>query len=147
MKRRDWLYLGVAHTLADDAQSRLVIDIGGGSTEMHFRRPALRTAGDGELSAGWAASSYGRAYFAGGRISRGTYRVGYRAGAGGDRAFATASTPNIGWNARSSGTLQAIETIPPTRSSGRKVASGAPALATLEKRLLKFKQMESIEAG
>lgn len=27
------VYLGVAHTLADDAQSRLVIDIGGGSTE------------------------------------------------------------------------------------------------------------------
>ena len=27
------VYLGVAHSLADDAQSRLVIDIGGGSTE------------------------------------------------------------------------------------------------------------------
>jgi exopolyphosphatase/guanosine-5'-triphosphate,3'-diphosphate pyrophosphatase len=27
------VYLGVAHTLADDAQSRLVVDIGGGSTE------------------------------------------------------------------------------------------------------------------
>ena len=28
------VYLGVAHTLADDAQSRLVVDIGGGSTEL-----------------------------------------------------------------------------------------------------------------
>ena len=28
------VYLGVAHSLADDAQSRLVIDIGGGSTEV-----------------------------------------------------------------------------------------------------------------
>ena len=27
------VYLGVAHSLADDAHSRLVIDIGGGSTE------------------------------------------------------------------------------------------------------------------
>ena len=27
------VYLGVAHTLADDEQSRLVVDIGGGSTE------------------------------------------------------------------------------------------------------------------
>ena len=27
------IYLGVAHTLADDEQSRLVVDIGGGSTE------------------------------------------------------------------------------------------------------------------
>jgi exopolyphosphatase/guanosine-5'-triphosphate,3'-diphosphate pyrophosphatase len=28
------VYLGVAHTLSDDAHSRLVIDIGGGSTEV-----------------------------------------------------------------------------------------------------------------
>jgi exopolyphosphatase/guanosine-5'-triphosphate,3'-diphosphate pyrophosphatase len=136
------VYLGVAHTLADDAQSRLVIDIGGGSTEciigQRFEPQAMESLQMGCVS-------YGRAYFAGGRISRGNYRKAY------EQARAEIYRIRHRFNAKhwvecvgSSGTLQAIETIL-TQNKWEEGGISRAGLATLEKRLLKFKQMENIE--
>jgi len=61
------IYLGVAHTLADDAGRRLVVDIGGGSTECiigeRFEPLALESLHMGCVS-------FRNRYFADGRISR-----------------------------------------------------------------------------
>ena len=103
------VYLGVAHTLADDETSRLVIDIGGGSTEFiigqRFEPRRLESLQLGCVS-------YAQDYFPKGVISRDNFA----------RAFAAARleishmsrnyqrgfwTEAVG----SSGTLQAIETL------------------------------------
>jgi len=60
------IYLGVAHTLADNGQRRLVVDIGGGSTELiigeHGTPQHL-------LSLEMGCVSFSRKYFDGGEIS------------------------------------------------------------------------------
>ena len=61
------IYLGVAHSVADDGRRRLVVDIGGGSTEL--------IVGEGftprELESLYMGCvSYSHRFFAGGRISR-----------------------------------------------------------------------------
>ena len=103
------VYLGVAHTLADDEQSRLVIDIGGGSTEFivgqRFEPQSLDSLQIGCVS-------YTRKFFENGKITRKRYR----------RAYETArmEVSHIRHRYRagrwqdcvgSSGTLQAIELI------------------------------------
>ena len=103
------VYLGVAHSLADDAQSRLVIDIGGGSTEFiigeRFEPQRLESLQMGCVS-------FARACFPDNIITRDNYRNAY------DRArvhaFHIRHTFNRGhWKecVGSSGTLQAIESI------------------------------------
>ena len=61
------IYLGVAHTIADDMGRRLVVDIGGGSTEFivgeRFESMALESLHMGCVS-------YNKRYFADGKISR-----------------------------------------------------------------------------
>lgn len=64
------VYLGVAHTLADDDGKRLVIDIGGGSTEFvigeRFKPKALESLHMGCVS-------YNDRYFADGELSEGNF--------------------------------------------------------------------------
>ncbi|UAW98597.1 exopolyphosphatase [Halopseudomonas nanhaiensis] len=70
------IYLGVAHTLADDAGKRLVVDIGGGSTEFIVGQrfeSILRES----LSIGCV--SFSRRYFSDGRISPSRYAEAYTA--------------------------------------------------------------------
>lgn len=70
------IYLGVAHTLADDAGKRLVVDIGGGSTEFIVGErfeSILRES----LSVGCV--SFSRRYFADGRITPSRYAEAYTA--------------------------------------------------------------------
>lgn len=103
------VYLGVAHSLADDAQSRLVIDIGGGSTEFiigeKFEPRQLESLQMGCVS-------YNTEFFPEGQINRTQYNRAYNKA----RIESTRIrhkyhsghwTEAIG----SSGTLQAIETI------------------------------------
>ena len=135
------VYLGVAHSLADDAQSRLVIDIGGGSTEFiigeRFEPQRMESLQMGCVS-------YGKACFANGEISPEKYRSAY------DRARVQAfhirrSYHSDHWEecVGSSGTLQAIETVISANGWGEG-GIDRKGLAKLEKKLLKFKNTEDI---
>ena len=136
------VYLGVAHSLADDAQSRLVIDIGGGSTEFiigeRFEPQRLESLQMGCVS-------YGKACFAKGKINKDNYLDAY------NRARVQAFHIRHAYNEThweecvgSSGTLQAIETII-TQNGWGEGGIERKGLARLEKNLLKFKKMEDIE--
>jgi exopolyphosphatase/guanosine-5'-triphosphate,3'-diphosphate pyrophosphatase len=103
------VYLGVAHTLADDAHSRLVVDIGGGSTEFivgqRFEPRHLESLQMGCVT-------YTREFFPNGRVSKSSYRKAM------ERASLEVSHIRRSFNAGnwqdcvgSSGTLRAIESI------------------------------------
>jgi len=69
------VYLGVAHTLADDSQSRLVVDIGGGSTEFiigeRFEAALLESLHIGCIS-------FRDRFFANEKISAGRFEKAYQ---------------------------------------------------------------------
>ena len=103
------IYLGVAHTLSDDQQARLVIDIGGGSTEFiigqRFESKLLESLHIGCVS-------YREQFFPGDKISIKRFEQAYRK--------ACMETLNIrenfqakGWNEviGSSGTFNAIASL------------------------------------
>jgi exopolyphosphatase/guanosine-5'-triphosphate,3'-diphosphate pyrophosphatase len=103
------VYLGVAHTLADDEHSRLVVDIGGGSTEFvigqRFEPQKLESLQMGCVS-------YTRQFFKRGKITRKRYQRAY------DAARLEVSHIRYRFAASrwedcvgSSGTLQAIEGV------------------------------------
>ncbi len=136
------VYLGVAHSLADDASSRLVIDIGGGSTELiigeRFEPQRLESLQMGCVS-------YGKSSFPDGRISKENYLSAY------NRARVQVYHIRHRYNAShweecvgSSGTLQAIEGIITVNGWGEGGIQ-RKGLAKLEKKLLKFDTMEEIE--
>lgn len=136
------VYLGVAHTLADDVKSRLVIDIGGGSTELiigqRFEPQRLESLQMGCVS-------YARTCFRSGKISRDNYRKAY------DQARLLLAPIRHEFHARhwqdcvgSSGTLRAIDAL---LSQYGWCESGIDraGLHLLEERLLAFKTMEKID--
>lgn len=135
------VYLGVAHSLADDAQSRLVVDIGGGSTELiigeKFEPKYLESLQMGCVS-------YSNKFFPDGRISLSAYRSAR------DKALLEISSVLRQFNSDnwkecvgSSGTLQAIEELLVQQgwSEGGITPEG---LVQLEERLLSFQDMDSI---
>tara|TARA_B100001540_G_scaffold296206_1_gene297679 strand:+ start:511 stop:2019 length:1509 start_codon:yes stop_codon:yes gene_type:complete len=135
------VYLGVAHSLADDAQSRLVIDIGGGSTEFiigeRFEPQSMESLQMGCVS-------FADSCFPDGAISRENYRNAY------DRARIQAYHFRHRYHARhweecvgSSGTLNAIEAIL-VQNGWSEEGIDRKGLEKLEKKLLKFKQFEKI---
>ncbi len=69
------VYLGVAHTLADDQQARLVIDIGGGSTEFIIGKQFETKLLD---SLHMGCVSYRDRFFSGGEISNQQFEKAYR---------------------------------------------------------------------
>jgi exopolyphosphatase/guanosine-5'-triphosphate,3'-diphosphate pyrophosphatase len=136
------VYLGVAHTLADDEQSRLVVDIGGGSTEFivgqRFEPGTLDSLQLGCVS-------YTRKYLDEGVITRKGYRRMYGA------ARLEISHIRHAYDAEhwedcvgSSGTLQAIETIL-QHFGWSESGITRNGLACLEKALLSFKHIDDIE--
>ncbi len=136
------VYLGVAHTLADDAQSRLVIDIGGGSTEFiigeRFEPRRLESLQMGCVS-------FARKYFRDGRIDRDHYRRAY------DRACLETSHIRHAYHREhwkecvgSSGTLNAIDAIITENGWGSGGIDRA-GLEKLEKKLLKFSKADNIK--
>jgi len=101
------IYLGVSHTLADDAGKRLVVDIGGGSTEFiigeRFEPKALESLHMGCVS-------FTKRFFTDGKINEANF----------ERAVAAAKQElqaiehhykKIGWDSAvgSSGTIRAVE--------------------------------------
>ncbi len=136
------VYLGVAHTLADDEQSRLVVDIGGGSTEFivgqRFEPQRLESLQMGCVS-------YTRLYFKRGGISAKRFRKAYDA-ARLEVSHIRHRFSSSQWEdcVGSSGTLQAIEAIIANFgwSDGGITRSG---LSCLEQALLNFQRIEDIE--
>jgi len=136
------VYLGVAHTLADDARSRLVVDIGGGSTEFiigkRFEPKRLESLQMGCVT-------FTSRFFPDGRISAENYRRAYNQ--------ARLETSHIArqFNAShwveavgSSGTLNAISSVVAAYGWTTGVIT-RKALDKLEKKLLKFRDFDDIK--
>lgn len=135
------VYLGVAHTLADDDSSRLVIDIGGGSTEFVIGQrfePKLRE------SLHMGCVSYGNRFFPNGKITKKYFDKAYQ--------MAYQEVLNIrkpykkqGWDntVGSSGTMRAVEQVICAQgwSSEGITASG---LKNLRQLLLESKHMDDL---
>jgi len=136
------VYLGVAHSLADDESSRLVVDIGGGSTEFivgqRFEPQRL-------VSLQMGCVSYAQRHFPDGKISDKAFRAAV------SEAFAEASRIAPEFNSQfwieavgSSGTLQAIELL--IQSQGwRDHGIDVRSLNKLKKKLLGFSQANDID--
>ena len=135
------IYLGVAHTLSDDANTRLVIDIGGGSTEFilgeRFEPKKLESLQMGCVS-------YGRHYLPEGLIHRDGFTAAYH------RARIEASHIRRSYHSNlwqeavgSSGTLRAIEALI-TAAGWRESGIDRDSLEKLKETLLTFKHSDDI---
>ena len=135
------IYLGVAHTLSDDANVRLVIDIGGGSTEFilgeRFEPKKLESLQMGCVS-------YGRLYLPNGLIHREGFDAAYH------RARIEVSHIRRSYHSNqwqeavgSSGTLRAIETLI-TTAGWRDSGIDRDSLEKLKQRLLTFEHVDEI---
>ena len=135
------IYLGVAHALADDERSRLVVDIGGGSTEFIVGRRFEPTRLE-SLQLGCV--SYADAYFPNGKISKRRFCNAY------EKAMIEVSHIRKHYSSKhwseavgSSGTLQAIETL--IRINGwSQNGIDSTSLERLRKSLLKYKHADEI---
>lgn len=136
------VYLGVAHTLSDDEKSRLVVDIGGGSTEFilgqRFEPRRLESLQLGCVS-------YSDRFFSDGKITKERFVKAY------DQASLEIS--HIRRNFKhshwaeavgSSGTLQAIELLI-TSAGWRSEGIDSKSLKKLRKALLSFDSFEDID--
>ena len=135
------IYLGVAHTLSDDEDTRLVVDIGGGSTEFILgeRFEPLRLE-----SLQMGCVSYGEAFFPDGKITKERFDAAYH------RARIEVSHIRRNYHSGSwqeavgsSGTLRAIETLIMTAGQ-REEGIDRAALGDLKKRLLTFTHVDDI---
>ncbi len=127
------VYLGVAHSMADDVGRRLVIDIGGGSTE-YILGERFETIHRDSLFMGCV--SYTQRYFPGGAITRATLEQAESAARRELRSIERRYTRK-GWHSciGSSGTMRATERVIATNrwSKGGVTLGG---LAQLRERLL-----------
>lgn len=100
------IYLGVSHTLADDLGSRLVIDIGGGSTEFiigqRFEPRIMESLHMGCVS-------YTERYFSDGQINSKNFKNAHTAALQELQSIISEYT-NTGWNSAvgASGTIKAV---------------------------------------
>ncbi len=101
------IYLGVAHSEADDSDTRLVVDIGGGSTEFIIGK-RFKTRYRESLSMGCVSAS--QAFFPKGRITEGNMRRAQLAAHLELEAMA-GQYRSIGWGdcIGSSGTIKAVQ--------------------------------------
>ena len=136
------IYLGVAHTLSDDEDTRLVVDIGGGSTEFilgqRFEPTRLESLQMGCVS-------YGEAFFPDGEITRERFDAAYH------RARIEVSHIRRNYHREmwqeavgSSGTLRAIEALI-TTAGWREAGIDRPSLTELRQQLMAFRHIEEID--
>jgi exopolyphosphatase/guanosine-5'-triphosphate,3'-diphosphate pyrophosphatase len=136
------IYLGVAHTLADDEHSRLVIDIGGGSTEFvvgqRFEPQKLQSLQLGCVS-------FTDEFFADGLLNKRNFRAAY------DQAMGEISHIRRRFGSKhwhecvgSSGTLQAIELLVGL-GGWRESGIDRKSLDKLRKQLLNFGRIDAID--
>jgi exopolyphosphatase/guanosine-5'-triphosphate,3'-diphosphate pyrophosphatase len=136
------IYLGVAHTLADDERSRLVVDIGGGSTEFilgtQFEPKRLESLQLGCVS-------YSEQFFPDGKIDKKRFKRAY------EQACIEVSHIRRHFKRRnwteavgSSGTLQAVELLI-AAAQWRGDGIDRKSLKKLKKALLQFESVEEID--
>lgn len=136
------IYLGVSHTLADTQGNRLVVDIGGGSTEFIIGQrfePLVRES----LQMGCV--SFTKQFFADGRISPSRYEDAYTA-ARLELLRAEKSLRRHGWQEAigASGTIRAIgQTLQAAQLGLGEVNSAG--LAWLKRRLLNLDSVAQID--
>ncbi|MDM3870912.1 exopolyphosphatase [Porticoccus sp. W117] len=136
------IYLGVAHTLSDDEQSRLVVDIGGGSTEFaigqRFEPMQLESLHMGCVS-------YMKRFFSDGKISEKRFRRAYEA-ATLEVLNIRQSYRQIGWHEAvgSAGTLNAISQVLQNHGWGDGTIT-AKGLASLCRQMLKADHVDDLE--
>lgn len=136
------IYLGVAHTFADDGGNRLVFDIGGGSTEFIIGRrfePLLTE------SLHMGCVSYRERFFANGKISESNFRRAVMA-ARADIETIENQYKRMGWNdaVGASGTIRAIENAL-LENGWCKDGISLSALYRLQQKLLTFGQFDAID--
>lgn len=138
------IYLGVAHTLADDGQSRLVVDIGGGSTEFiigqQFEPLVLESLQLGCVS-------YAEAFFPDGKISREQFNRAYDCAVSEVSHIRKRYQPDQ-WREAvgSSGTLRAIEILI-QHQGWRDDGIDRASLHRLRDELLRFDNAMDIDLG
>ncbi|HLT04791.1 MAG TPA: exopolyphosphatase [Pseudomonas sp.] len=136
------IYLGVSHTLPDVAGNRLVVDIGGGSSEFIIGQrfePLVRES----LQMGCV--SFAKQFFGEGRISPSRYAEAYTA-ARLELLRAEKSLRRHGWQEAigASGTIRAIgQVIQAAQRGGGEV--NAEGLDWLKRRLLKLEHVDQID--
>jgi len=135
------IYLGVAHTCEAETRSRLVVDIGGGSTEV-IRGERFRVTHSHSLFMGCVR--YTREFFAGGRLRRESFRQAEIAAQLELRAIRE-RLRRVGWEEciGSSGTINAVREI--LRGSGWSDGEVTlPGMKKLRKALVAAENVESI---
>lgn len=136
------VYVGVAHTLADDEHSRLVVDIGGGSTEFIVGQRFEPTRME-SLQIGCV--SYAETFFGKGQISKKCYQAAY------DQTLIEVSHIRKHYRSKhwveavgSSGTLQAIELLV-TMAGWRQEGIDRKSLEKLRKKLLGYEHADRLD--
>jgi len=136
------IYLGVAHTLADDGGRRLVFDIGGGSTEFIIgkRFEPLLTE-----SLHMGCVSYRNRFFANGKISEQGFKKAVMT-ARTELAAIESAYRKKGWDnvVGASGTVKAIEGAL-VENGWSKDAVDLPGLYKLRDKLLTFNSLDTID--
>ncbi len=136
------IYLGVSHSIADTPGKRLVVDIGGGSTEFIIGQrfePLLRES----LQMGCV--SYTQRYFRDGKITPARYAQAYTA-ARLELMSIEQGLQRQGWQATvgASGTIRALGLAIQAAGLGSGEVN-AEGLAWLKRRLLKLGEVEKID--
>jgi exopolyphosphatase/guanosine-5'-triphosphate,3'-diphosphate pyrophosphatase len=136
------IYLGVAHHHADEAPRRLVIDIGGGSTECILGEGFDPLATD---SLRMGCVGYSRTYFPGGALSRESMHAA-RVAAGIELQSIERAYRSAGWDCciGSSGTILAVDAI--LRENALSTEGITPrALRKLRKTLIEAGHVEKLQ--
>ncbi|WP_136069013.1 exopolyphosphatase [Modicisalibacter radicis] len=136
------IYLGAAHALADVHGKRLIVDIGGGSTELiigeQFEPLALES-----LHMGCVA--YTQRFFASGEISERRFRQAELAALS---EIANIQRPyrELGWSdpVGSSGTIKAVAAVLAAAGNSPEGIIQRDGLERLRKRLIKCKQLDKV---
>ncbi len=135
------VYLGVAHTLADDDDARLVVDIGGGSTELVIGQ---RFESRLRESLHMGCVTYRDRFFKGGKISQKCYEKAY--GAACQELLAIRKPfKKYGWEnaVGSSGTMRTVEQVLLGQGLSREGMT-ATGLSKLRKMLLKSSHVDEL---
>ena len=136
------VYLGAAHSLADDSNSRLVIDIGGGSTEFIIGQKFEPLILD-SLQIGCV--SFAEKHFPNGKITKKAFQAAYDAAAL-EISHISSKFLAAGWGdcVGSSGTLQSIETIAIT-NGWTQTGINLEALHQLKEHILMFSDFDKVK--
>ncbi len=135
------IYLGVSHSLEDNQERRLVVDIGGGSTEVILGRQFQPQTMD-SLYMGCVSMS--AEFFSGGRITAAAMKAAELA-ARQELAPIVSRYRSHGWDSAigASGTILAIQDVAAAQGWGREAIT-ADALKRLQARLVDVGQVERL---